>query len=236
MVISLSHQAGNPINKRPATIAAILVMALFASRWLRKPPQLVGLSLLSAASLERACGILGPRKKPRTIIITHTLLILHKPSRQATAALAAARNRPDQARSVISKRPSQFADALHQRIVRDGEIRPDRGKELALRDKTAGVFDEVMQERRSLAERQPRSRQAGGSCDPNLGHNDRIAVALTASAPNSPHREWSSLSHPVGNKTSHVGCRQHGATIKLTQDRLLKLHADPGSLPPHHAA
>ena len=46
----------------------------------------------------------------------------------------------DQARPVVSERPSQFADALHQRIIRDGNIRPDCGKELVLRDKPGADF------------------------------------------------------------------------------------------------
>jgi len=37
-------------------------------------------------------------------------------------------NRLDQSLPIVSERSPQLADALHQRIVRDGEIRPDRGK------------------------------------------------------------------------------------------------------------
>ena len=48
------------------------------------------------------------------------------------------------------KRPPQDADALHQRIVRDGEVRPDRGKEFVLRDETAGILGEVLQDREGL--------------------------------------------------------------------------------------
>ena len=46
--------------------------------------------------------------------------------------------------------PAQFADALDQRIVCDGDIRPDRGKEFVLRNKPAAVFHEVVQHREGL--------------------------------------------------------------------------------------
>jgi hypothetical protein len=75
------------------------------------------------------------------------------PSREAGGSRGpplTARNRLDQARPVVPERPSQLADALHQRIVRDGEIRPDRGKELVLGNETAGIFAEVMQDREGL--------------------------------------------------------------------------------------
>ena len=64
--------------------------------------------------------------------------------------IAAPRDRPDQARPVVSQGAAQLADALHQRVVRDGEVRPDRAKELVLRDETAGIFDQVIQDRESL--------------------------------------------------------------------------------------
>jgi hypothetical protein len=40
-------------------------------------------------------------------------------------SIATARDRSDQAWSVIPERPAQFAGALHQSIVCDGKARPD---------------------------------------------------------------------------------------------------------------
>ena len=65
-------------------------------------------------------------------------------------SIAAAWNRPDQARAFIRKRPSQFTNALHQRIVGDRQIRPHRCKELILGNETAGIFDQITQDRESL--------------------------------------------------------------------------------------
>ena len=65
-------------------------------------------------------------------------------------SIAAARNGLDQARPVVPECPSKFADALHQRIVGDGQIGPDRGEELVLRDEAAVVLGEVSQDREGL--------------------------------------------------------------------------------------
>jgi transglutaminase-like putative cysteine protease len=65
-------------------------------------------------------------------------------------AIAAARNGRDQARPVIPQRPPELADALHQCIVRDGKMRPDRSKELVLRHETARIFHQVPQHREGL--------------------------------------------------------------------------------------
>jgi hypothetical protein len=60
------------------------------------------------------------------------------------------RHRLDQARPFICKRPPQFDDALNQSIVGDGQIQPHQGKELVIRNKTAGIFDEITQHREGL--------------------------------------------------------------------------------------
>jgi hypothetical protein len=49
-------------------------------------------------------------------------------------SIAAPGDRFDQPRAVASKRSSQFADALHQRIVGGSKIRPNRRKQLVFRD------------------------------------------------------------------------------------------------------
>ena len=61
-------------------------------------------------------------------------------------AIAASRNGPDQTLAVARiQRPPQFADALHQRVVGDREIRPDRCEKLVLRDQTAAILNEIVQ-------------------------------------------------------------------------------------------
>ena len=60
-------------------------------------------------------------------------------------SIAAAWDCPDQAWAVISERTSQFADALHQCVVRDREVRPDRGEQLVFRDKPCAIFAEITQ-------------------------------------------------------------------------------------------
>ena len=110
-------------------------------------------------------------------------------------SVAAARNRPDQARPVVSERPSQLADALHQRIVGDGQVRPDRRKELVLRSRVGRNSPQgIAGPRRALAEGQSRSRQEGDSRDRHPICNDQIA-AVSPPGGECRDREWSSLCH-----------------------------------------
>ena len=51
---------------------------------------------------------------------------------------------------MIAKRAPQLADALHQRVIRHREIRPDRRKELVLGDEPAVVLGEMPQDRECL--------------------------------------------------------------------------------------
>ncbi len=60
--------------------------------------------------------------------------------------VAAARNCLDQARPIVAERAPQFADALHQHIVRDGEARPDRRKNLVLRDEATGILHQAFKD------------------------------------------------------------------------------------------
>ena len=57
--------------------------------------------------------------------------------------IATARHCPQQARSVVAQSAPQLTDALHQHVVRYGDVRPDRSKQLVLRNQTTGVLDEM---------------------------------------------------------------------------------------------
>ena len=65
-------------------------------------------------------------------------------------AIATAWNRLDQALPVVPQRPPQLPDALYQSIVRDGDVRPDRSHQLVLRDQTAVILDQELQNRERL--------------------------------------------------------------------------------------
>jgi hypothetical protein len=62
-------------------------------------------------------------------------------------SITPAGDRLDQSWTIVPKLPPQFADALHQGVVRDGQIRPDRCKELVFRNEAAGIFDKALQDR-----------------------------------------------------------------------------------------
>src|SRR6516165_9664631 len=62
-------------------------------------------------------------------------------------SITAAGHRPDQAWPTVSEGAPQLADALHQHIIGNREVGPNRSKELILRDKAAGVFDQMAQNR-----------------------------------------------------------------------------------------
>jgi hypothetical protein len=64
--------------------------------------------------------------------------------------IAAAGNCPDQACPIVSEGAPQLTDALHQHIIRNREVRPNRSKEFIVRDKTAGIFNQVAQDREDL--------------------------------------------------------------------------------------
>jgi hypothetical protein len=59
--------------------------------------------------------------------------------------IAAARYGPNEARPVLAERSPQFADALHQHVVGDGETGPDRRKKLLFRDQSSRIFDQEIQ-------------------------------------------------------------------------------------------
>jgi hypothetical protein len=65
-------------------------------------------------------------------------------------SIATAGNRFDQARSIIPESSTQFAYTLYEGVVGDSQIRPNRGKELVLGNKAAGIFDEITQYGESL--------------------------------------------------------------------------------------
>jgi hypothetical protein len=65
-------------------------------------------------------------------------------------SIAAARHGPDEARSVICEGPSELADALHKGVVCDGEIRPDRSKQLIFGNQPARILDQIPQHSESL--------------------------------------------------------------------------------------
>ena len=64
--------------------------------------------------------------------------------------IAAPRNGPDQTRAISSECSPELADALHERIIRDSEVRPNGVKKLILGDETAGMTDEKLQHSKSL--------------------------------------------------------------------------------------
>src|SRR3954451_11385536 len=56
----------------------------------------------------------------------------------------------DEARSILPELPPQLADALHQGIIGDRQVGPDRRKDVVLRNQPASVFDEVPQDRKGF--------------------------------------------------------------------------------------
>ncbi len=140
-------------------------------------------------------------------------------------SIAAARNRPDQARPVVSERPPQLADALHQRIVRDGEIRPDCGKQLVLRDETAGIFDKVSQDREGL---RPKGNLVPVEKETAAIQVQDITIESQPLCPHlrrmSRHREWSSPGHapppyPSGPPANSISENAHSTERNITQSK-----------------
>lgn len=59
--------------------------------------------------------------------------------------VTAARNCLDQVRAIVPEFSSQFTNALHERIVGDGQIGPNRCKNLIFGNKTTGILDEAIE-------------------------------------------------------------------------------------------
>ena len=102
----------------------------------------------SDSGLRGSIAVVGGRRIRRSI--GHRRVNRRNDRHGRFKSIAAAGNGFDQARSIIPESSSQFAYTLYEGVVGDGQIRPDCGKELVLRNKTAGIFDEVTQHREGL--------------------------------------------------------------------------------------
>ena len=64
--------------------------------------------------------------------------------------VASAGYRLDEPLALVGKRTPQFADALHQDVIGDGDVRPHRREQFVLRDRPPGILQQEAQHRECL--------------------------------------------------------------------------------------